>query len=130
VIESDQYARIAAQIPIPYRQTLEGALRAARNPAALLAEIEGIANGLHPPAYDYATIGQALHELAVAGGQITSRALRGFCRKIRETAKATAPKPKRSAPALAVAEGDRPTGSLTERFQQVQRQFRTQAEAG
>jgi hypothetical protein len=83
-MESQQYQRVLAQVPAHYQPAFEGAFRSARSPASLLAELEAIATGLHPPAYDYAVIGRALHDMAVANCPVTARAIRGFCRKAAE----------------------------------------------
>lgn len=71
-----------AQVPEPYRERVAATLRAAHNPTALLQEFEAIVSGMHPPAYDHATIGRAVHELAVSGTPVKSITLRAFCRKL------------------------------------------------
>jgi hypothetical protein len=72
-----------ADLPEQYRDAVDGAIRAANNPDALRRELvslrEAITGG---PAYTPAQIGQALHELAVAGSRVTSAGLRAFCRRI------------------------------------------------
>lgn len=68
-----------------------GYLHAARNPGALLAELQAIATGQHPPAYAWPVMGQALGEMAAAGVLYTSAALRGFCRRIAQRATERSP---------------------------------------
>jgi hypothetical protein len=72
-----------ADLPEQYRDAVDGAIRAANNPDALRRELvslrEAITGG---QAYTPVQIGQALHELAVAGSRVTSAGLRAFCRRI------------------------------------------------
>jgi hypothetical protein len=77
-------ARVRQELPEEYRAAFDGHLRASRNPEALVAELQAIASGMHPPGYPWPLIGRALHELAVAGVALTARSLRGFCRKLAE----------------------------------------------
>lgn len=70
------------RFPEAYRETVAAACRAARNPVALRAEFEAIATGMHPPVYDYATLGRAVHEMAVAGAPMRPSVLRAFCRRL------------------------------------------------
>lgn len=72
----------ASQVPEPYREAVLASFRGSHNPRALLQEFEAIVSGMHPPAYDHATIGRAVHELAVAGTPVRSVTLRAFCRRI------------------------------------------------
>lgn len=69
-----------AEVPELYRPAVLNAFRAANNPDALLMELQAIVSGMHPPAYDHATIGRAIHDLAVSGAKVTPKSLRGFCR--------------------------------------------------
>jgi hypothetical protein len=80
--DSEVYREVRASLPVEYHDTLDGHLRASQNPPALLAELKAIASGMHPPAYDWPVIGRALSDLAVAGGRVTPKALRAFCRGI------------------------------------------------
>lgn len=72
-----------AGVPADYRDAVDGALRAASDPAALRRQLvamqEAITGGA---AYSPAVIGQAIHELAVAGSRVTAAGLRAFCRRI------------------------------------------------
>jgi hypothetical protein len=77
-------AKVRNELPEDYRAAFDGHLRASRNPEALVAELQAIATGMHPPGYPWAIIGRAMHELAVAGAPLTARSLRGFCRKLAE----------------------------------------------
>lgn len=61
---------------------LRGAIRAARNPVSLLAELRAVHSGMHGPPADWLTIGQAVHEMQVAGAAMSSRALRAFVRDL------------------------------------------------
>jgi hypothetical protein len=82
--DSEVYREVRSSLPPEYHDTLDGHLRASQNPPALLAELKAIASGMHPPAYDWPVIGRALSDLAVAGGRVTPKALRAFCRGIVE----------------------------------------------
>lgn len=84
VTDSDLYRKVRASLGPEYHDTLDGHLRASQNPPALLAELQAIASGMHPPAYDWPVIGRALHELAAAGGRVTPKAIRAFCRGVVE----------------------------------------------
>jgi len=70
-------------VPPDYRDAIEGAMRAANDPDALRRQLvamqEAITGGA---AYSPAVIGQAIHELAVAGSRVTAAGLRAFCRRI------------------------------------------------
>jgi hypothetical protein len=70
-------------LPADYRDAVDGALRAAHDPDALRRQLvamqEAITGGA---AYSPAVIGQAIHELAVAGSRVTAAGLRAFCRRI------------------------------------------------
>ena len=70
-------------VPSDYRNAVDGALRAASDPDALRRQLvamhEAITGGA---AYSPAVIGQAIHELAVAGSRVTAAGLRAFCRRI------------------------------------------------
>lgn len=72
-----------AGVPEDYRDAVDGALRAAHDPDALRRQLvamqEAITGGA---AYSPAVIGQAIHELAVAGSRVTAAGLRAFCRRI------------------------------------------------
>lgn len=84
---SDPLARCRREIPDAYRPTLEGSLRAARNPDAIAAELCAIADGLRgnpPPTWEH--LGLALHDLAVAGAHVTANTLRAFARRARDGA--------------------------------------------
>ena len=61
---------------------MAAAFRAAKSPDALLRSLIAITEGMHPPAYDHATIGQAVQEMAAAGVKLTPNTVRGFCRNI------------------------------------------------
>jgi hypothetical protein len=82
--DSDLYRKVRGSLNPEYHDTLDGHLRASQNPPALLAELQAIASGMHPPAYDWPIIGRALHELAAAGGRVTPKGIRAFCRGIVE----------------------------------------------
>lgn len=72
-----------AAVPMDYLDAVDGALRAASDPDALRRQLvamhEAITGGA---AYSPAVIGQAIHELAVAGSRVTAAGLRAFCRRI------------------------------------------------
>lgn len=68
-----------------HRQAVEGALRSARNPNALAAELLARIHAV--PGHDPATpeeIGQALHDMAVAGAGMSARTLTRFVDGLRE----------------------------------------------
>ena len=77
------WAEFHAEVPEAYLSAVDGALRASPNPDALRRELvsvhEAITGGA---AYSPAVIGQAIHELAVAGSRVTAAGLRAFCRRI------------------------------------------------
>ncbi len=75
---------ILRHFPEPYHDAVRGAIRAARNPGALVAELHAIEAGMHGPPRPWAVIGQALHEMAVKGSEVSAVVLRGFCRRIAE----------------------------------------------
>lgn len=79
-VPSEQWNRIWSAVPTPYRPALVGFVRAARNPAAVVAEVEAAHTGLTPPGYSWDVVGKALHDLAVAGAELTSFRLASFCR--------------------------------------------------
>lgn len=80
-------------LPAEYWDAVAGALRAASDPDALRRQLvamhEAITGGT---AYSPAVIGQAIHELAVAGSRVTAAGLRAFCRRIAEGEKPIATK--------------------------------------
>lgn len=82
VTDSELYRKVRGALPVEYHDTLDAHLRASQNPPALLAELQAIASGMHPPAYDWPVIGRALHELAAAGGRVTPKGIRAFCRGV------------------------------------------------
>jgi uncharacterized protein YdaU (DUF1376 family) len=71
------------RVPEHLRPAVDGAVRAAQNPAAIQRELVGLTEPITGgAAYPPTVVAQALHELAVAGGRVTSAALRSFCRRI------------------------------------------------
>lgn len=87
-----------ALVPAEYRPDVEAAIRASSRPDALVASLRMIVEGGEAVAYDHATIGQALREIAVAGRPITVNTIRAYCRNVggrvsRETARADAETP-------------------------------------
>jgi hypothetical protein len=76
---ADIGADILRLVPPIYRTAVEGAIRSHRTPVALVAELRAINNGMHGPPREWAVIGQAVHEMQVAGAAMTARALRAFC---------------------------------------------------
>lgn len=87
--DGEVHARVdgyLAGVPHALRETVAGALRSHGNPEALVRSLEAIESGMTPPAYDRATIAQALQDMAVAEVGISVRAIRGFCRKLVEPA--------------------------------------------
>lgn len=85
--DSDPLSRCRRGVPASYRPALEGALRSARHPEAIAAELCALADGMRgtpPPTWEH--LGLALHDLAVAGSQITANTLRAFARKARDGA--------------------------------------------
>ena len=81
-----------------HRTAYTAAVATARAPDALVAELDAIASGLHGPGgqpVPWPVIGQALHELRVAGGGCTPAALRAFVRRVQAEGMpgATAPPP-------------------------------------
>jgi hypothetical protein len=58
------------------------ARRAARDPDAFDATIRATIDGMHPPGYPAALVGQAILEIAASDGRITPAALRAFCRRL------------------------------------------------
>lgn len=84
---SEPLSRCRREVPNAYRPALEGALRSARHPEAIAAELCALADGMRgtpPPTWEH--LGLALHDLAVAGSQITANTLRAFARKARDGA--------------------------------------------
>lgn len=79
------------RVPATYRDAIHGALRAAQNPDALRREFLGLE---HPitggPSFGPEVVGQAVHEMAVAGSRMSSKTLRAFCRRVAEPEKASA----------------------------------------
>lgn len=69
-----------AEHPV-YLAAFDGALRAARNPVALLAELHALHDGMpgHGGPHPWDVIGQALHEISVGGDRCTVGRLRTFC---------------------------------------------------
>ena len=67
------------------RSALEGLYRASHDPNRFLAELESILSGVHGPGGRAPTplqLGQALHEMALAGAKPTASVLRGFVRRV------------------------------------------------
>jgi hypothetical protein len=83
-----QIDRCRSEMPATYAEALNGALRSARNPDALAAELCMIADGGHGVAYSWEIIGKAIHEMQVAGTQMGANTLRAFCRKAAEPSRA------------------------------------------
>lgn len=77
------WSEFEGAVPEAYRDAVAGALRAASDPDALRRQLvamqEAITGGA---AYSPAVIGQAIHEMAVAGSRVTAAGLRAFCRRI------------------------------------------------
>lgn len=83
--EEQQAATVMARLEREHhRDAFMGFRKAAKNPKALTAEVVALASGMpgHGPGYGWEAVGQALHELAVAGSQCTATALRAFVRKV------------------------------------------------
>lgn len=78
-IKDEQVLDVLRLVPTLYCAAVEGALRAHRNPPALVAELKAIHEGMHGKPQDWATIGRAVHDMQVAGAAMTSRTLRAFC---------------------------------------------------
>lgn len=71
---------LKTRIPEMGHIALEGLLRAARNPVALGAEINGMLDGMHGGATPE-VMANALRDLAITGDRVTGAMLRGFVRK-------------------------------------------------
>ena len=72
-----------AELTDQLHRTAWGALcRASRNPAAWIASVRAIADGLHPPAYPWAVIGQALADMSANGQPPNIALLRGCCQRL------------------------------------------------
>jgi hypothetical protein len=80
-----QLDRCRAEMPEVWRPALEGALRSARNPEALAAELCMSRDGdplTGRPAYAWEVIGHALHDMAVAATPMSPKILAAFCRDL------------------------------------------------
>jgi len=73
------------RVPATHRDAIHAALRAAQNPDALRREFLGLE---HPitggPSFGPEVVGQAVHEMAVAGTKMSAKTLRAFCRRVGE----------------------------------------------
>lgn len=85
---------LRAHLPAAYHEVLDGYIRAAQNPAAVIATIlaEGPDTGTNAaPGKTWDVIGRALLEMRAAGKPFTPALLRAFCRPLIEAGKAGAP---------------------------------------
>lgn len=58
---------IREAIPEPYRPDFDALIQRVSVPASLVAELEALHSGLHPPAYTWEEIGLAIHDLVLGG---------------------------------------------------------------
>jgi hypothetical protein len=88
------------------RSALEGYYRASHDPYRYLAELRAVLAGVHGPGGRAPTplqLGQALHEMALAGAKPTASILRGFVRRIIDPAD----------PPARAQNGQKPEGDLS-----------------
>lgn len=73
---------IAEAMPELYRDAFRAALRQAKTPRTLLAELQALHAGTPGtgPGWSWAHIGHALHDMAVAGAPVRPKVLEGFLR--------------------------------------------------
>lgn len=83
-----RYDEIRGRIPEMARASLDGLIRAARSPVALVGELGGILDGMHGPATPEA-VGMALRDLVLGGGRVTGKGLRAFVRSAMQGTPAT-----------------------------------------
>jgi len=81
----DAFESWRLRVPATHRDAIHAALRAAQNPDALRREFLGLE---HPitggPSFGPEVVGQAVHEMAVAGTKMSAKTLRAFCRRVGE----------------------------------------------
>lgn len=68
-----------------HQAAADGYRRAHQYPAAFVATLEAVANGMHGPAIPWSVIGAALVEMQGAGARFSPATLRAFVRRLQET---------------------------------------------
>lgn len=82
-----RWGALTAGLGEPGASALAGYRHASRNPDRLLVELESLVNGLHGPggrAVPYPALGRALHDMSLAGVEMSAKRLAAFCRSAME----------------------------------------------
>ena len=78
VTATSEYERLMRRIPAAYSPAVAGALRQAKDPAAVYASIEALMSGLHG-SYSPEIVGRALTDWQASGEPFKARTLDVFC---------------------------------------------------